>query len=287
MFVFGNRSGYFQLNHLWFLWYLLIFVTAAPVVTSVLDWLFRWPAPAMTNWLNRRVIRSGLLAPLLLGLLTAPALMLSGSGPFGWSLGLPGSIFRAFPDFLFHLDPEMLFYFIVFLFGWWLHRERSALPGLSHAWIPNILLGLLAFAGSVWLSDAYSNKFQSPNYHLLRALGYSLYALSSAATVFGVLGMFQKFLDKPTPAGRYLADTALWVYLVHQPLVLLGLYWFMPMKWPWYVLTAAVSVFSVAMALILYEAMVRPTALIRLFGPASASKPRVIAEEGVAGLQTA
>ena len=51
----------------------------------------------------------------------------------------------------------------------------------------------------------------------------------------------------------YLADTALWVYLIHQPFVLIGLAWLAPYQMPWWALTAAVSeVFSVAGSLLLY-----------------------------------
>ena len=38
---------------------------------------------------------------------------------------------------------------------------------------------------------------------------------------------------------------------------------------PWWALTAAVSAISSSAALLLYEAVVRPTPLVRLFGPAS------------------
>ena len=273
MLVFGQYSRYFELNHLWFLWYLLIFITIAPAVTKAIGWVFHSLSPAAADHLGRKVIRSALIAPLALGFLTTPALILSEPGQFGWGLGLPATIFRAFPDFLLHVDTDMLFYFIIFLMGWWLHLERTALPEMTRAWIPNMLLGLVAFAGSAWMSDFYSTKPQHPQYQLMRAISLTLYALGSASTVFGVLGMFQKFFDKATPVGRYLADTALWVYLVHQPLVLIGLYWFSPFQWPWYALTAAVSVFTIACALVLYEAMVRPTAMVRLFGPAGARRP--------------
>ncbi|MGC8490001.1 MAG: hypothetical protein ACP5QO_17520, partial [Clostridia bacterium] len=60
--------------------------------------------------IGKRLIRWG-LAPVVFGLIAAPALMLA-PGPFGWSLGLSPSIFRGFPDFLGHLDREMVFYFL-------------------------------------------------------------------------------------------------------------------------------------------------------------------------------
>lgn len=90
--------------------------------------------------------------------------------------------------------------------------------------------------------------------------------------MFAIVGVFLRYLDAPSRAWRYLADTALWVYLVHQPLVLVGLATFRPLGLPWWALTAAVSVSSVVAALVLYEALVRRTPLARLFGPASARR---------------
>ena len=57
----------------------------------------------------------------------------------------------------------------------------------------------------------------------VRVVAYALYCLGSASTAFAFLGFFLRYFDRPSRAWRYLADTALWVYLVHQPLVLIGL----------------------------------------------------------------
>jgi peptidoglycan/LPS O-acetylase OafA/YrhL len=81
--------------------------------------------------------------------------------------------------------------------------------------------------------------------------------------------MFLRYLDRPSRTWRYLADTALWVYLIHQPLVIIALALFRPLHLTWWAQTAAVSTVSVAAALLLYEAIVRPTPLVQWFGPAS------------------
>jgi hypothetical protein len=268
--LFGRYSHYFDLHHLWFLWYLLVFVTVAPVVAKVLGAILLRPSPEAEDRLSRGIVRWW-LAPALFGLIATPALMMT-SSPFGWSLGLSPSIFRGFPDFLLHLDPEMAFYFVFFLWGWWLHREREALPALARSWLPCLLLGLIAFAASTTLADTYTRRPDTPGYPLIRAGGYALYSLASALTVSGFLGVFLRYLDRPSPTWRYLADTALWVYLIHQPLVIIGLALFAPMHLAWWAQTAAVSTLSVAAALMLYDAIVRPTPLVRLFGPASPRK---------------
>ena len=277
--LFGSSTRLYQLNHLWFLWYLLVFITAAPAVVNGLNAIVRRVSRGGADPLGRWLIRSG-LAPIALGVVAGPALMLS-SSPFGWSLGMPESIFRAFPDFLLHLDAVMPFYFLFFLAGWWLHREREALPALARGWFPYLLLGTLAFAAATWLSDTYARQTGLPSYGLIRWGGYTLYGIGSAATGFAFLGFFQTYLDRPSPTWRYLADTALWVYLIHQPLVIVGLYWLVPYHLPWWALAACVTPFASAAALLLYEAVVRPTFLIRLFGPAATSRLEMAASVSV------
>ena len=274
--IFGPYSRLFHLNHLWFLWYLLVFVTIAPWVSRALGWVLlrRWPGTA--DRLGANLIRSG-LAPIAVGLISAPALILA-SGSSRWSLGDPGVLSCGFPDFILHPDRIIAFYFLYFLTGWWLHRLREALPSLSRGWLPGLLFGGAAFATATWMGDACASWAALPPYPLIRAGGLTLYGLGSAATGFALIGFFQRYLDRPSTVGRYLADTSLWVYLVHQPLVPLGLSWLVPFRLPWWAQTASVSLLSVAVSLLLYEAIVRPTPLVRLFGPAA---PRRIGPAGL------
>jgi hypothetical protein len=265
--LFGRYSHYFDLHHLWFLWYLLVFVTVAPWVAKGFGWLLPRPSLEVADRLGLRIARWG-LAPVVFGLIAMPALLMT-SSPFGWSLGLAPAIFRGFPDFLLHLDPDMALYFVFFLWGWWLHRQRAALPALGQTWLPSLLLGLVAFTFSTALSNAYSRRFDAPGYALIRTGGSALYCLGSACTAWGFLGIFVGYLDRPSRTWRYLADTALWVYLIHQPLVIVGLALFRPLHLAWWAQTAAVSALVAATALLLYEAIVRPTPLVWLFGPAS------------------
>ena len=258
----GRYARFFQLHHLWFLWYLLIFVTAAPLVVGLLAWLL--PRPVAEN-MGRRLMRYG-LAPLALGIAITPLLMLM-PGMFGWSLGLCPAIFRGFPDFLLHIDPDMGFYFLFFLAGWWLFSVRQELPRLSDTWILNAVVGFAAFVAATLLSATYSPQPDLPYYGLIRMTGCLLYCVGSAATSFAFLGVFMRFLDRPIFAWRYLADTALWVYLIHQPLVLIGLAIVRPWNFVWWLQMAVVSLLAVAAALAMYELLVRPTMLVRLFGP--------------------
>ena len=236
----------------------------APWLARALGWLVLRPTPAAADRLGGLLIRLD-LAPLVLGLVSVPAIMWT-SGFFGWSLGLASAIGRGFPDFLLHLEPDMPFYLAYFLAGWWLHRQRASLPDVARYWLPSLLVGLATHAAATAVSGAYAFQTSLPGYGLIRIGGYALYAVGSAYTAFGFLGLFQRFIDRPTRAGRYLADTAFWVYLVHQPLLAPLLKWIVPLGLPWWLQGHVVAGLGTASVLVLYEAIVRPTPLVRLFG---------------------
>ena len=202
------------------------------------------------------------------------------SSPFGSFLGLAGGIFQAFPDFLYRFDPDMAFYFAYFLVGWWLHRERDALPSLARAWLINLIVGLGAFWAAFAMAGTSQGPWSPPLTGNTRVLAYSVYCLGSACTSFAFIGVFLRYFDFPSRTWRYLADTALWVYLIHQPLVLLGLAACRPLNLPWWALTTVVSASSVLAALLLYEAIVRHTPLVRVFGPANPRRAVALKEVG-------
>ncbi|MFO0953424.1 MAG: acyltransferase family protein [Isosphaeraceae bacterium] len=269
--IFGGYARYVELHHLWFLWYLLVFVTVAPYLTRALGWLLLRPTPEKADERVRKLVRAG-VAPVALGLAAAPALWLC-TGPMGWTLGLQPAIFRAFPDFVLHLDPDMAYFLVFFLGGWLLHREADCLAGLAEWWLQNLVVGLFAFTASAVLAVEYGGPAGRSVADIVRPIGCVLSAVGAAATALGFLGGFQRYLDRPGRVWRYLSDTALWVYLIHQPLVLLGLRLTSGLGLPWWAQAGVVAVGASAVALGLYEAVVRPTPLVRVFGPASASRP--------------
>jgi len=273
--IFGPYERFIQLNHLWFLWYLLVFVTVAPVLAKGMALVARALRVGGGDrlGLGLRLVRLG-LAPVLLAAVATPALLITRPRR-GWFLGLAGGIFRAFPDFLFHYDVDMLFYFAYFLVGWWLHREQDALPSVARAWPPNLVVGLAAFGAAFGLEGKYGGGPSSTtDPGIYRPVAFAAYCLGSACTSFAIIGVFLRHLNSSSRTWRYLADTALWVYLVHQPLVLLGLAACRPFHMPWWAQTAAVSAAAVASSLLLYEVMVRRTPLARVFGPSTAREAR-------------
>jgi hypothetical protein len=272
--IFGNRAHHFTLGHLWFLWYLLIFATIAPFITKALGWLLLRPTPEAADRLGRWSIRFGVV-PLALGLLSVPALMQT-RGHFGWSLGTAEGVFGTFPDVLFQYQTDMPFYLAYFLAGWWLYRLRESLPDVARLWLPSLGVGCVAFADACSVSVVFAAQTGLPHYGLIRLGGYALYAVGSAYLAWGFLGFFQRYVDRPSRVGRYLADTAFWVYLAHQEILEPAVRWITPLHFPWWGQALLASALTTAATLVLFEIVVRPTPLNRLFGPAS---PRRIRQE--------
>ena len=267
--LFGPFARLFHLYHLWFLWYLLVFATVAPFLAGGLAMVTPSPTDDSGDRAGLRLVRLG-LAPALLAAAGTPALLATRSHS-DWFLGLAPAIFQTFPDFLIQYDVDQLFYFVSFAAGWWLHRQRAALPSLAEGWLTNAVVGLTAYGVAVGLQARYGGGPSSTgDPGIVRPVAVAVYCLGSACTCFAFLGVFLRFLDFPSRAWRYLADSALWVYLAHPPLVLLGLAACRSLSLPWWASTAAVSAASIAASLLLYEGLVRPTLLAGLFGPSVA-----------------
>ena len=267
--LFGPFARVFHLYHLWFLWYLLIFVTVAPFLVGVLATVAPSPTDDSGDRAGLRLVRLG-LAPALLAAAGTPAL-LARRNQSDWFLGPSPAIFQTFPDFLIQYDVYMLFYFVSFAAGWWLHRQRAALPSLAEVWLTNAVVGLIAYVVAVGLQARYGggpSSMGDPG--IVRPVAVAVYCLGSACTCFAFLGVFLRFLDSPSRGWRYLADSALWVYLVHPPLVFIGLAACRSLGLPWWASTAAVSAASIAASLLLYEGLVRHTLLAGVFGPSGA-----------------
>jgi hypothetical protein len=277
---FGPFARFFYLYHLWFLWYLLIFVTVAPFLAGGLAIVAPPPTDDSGDRAGLRLVRLG-LAPALLAAAATPALLATRNHS-DWFLGLAPAIFQTFPDILIRYDVDQLFYLVYFAAGWWLHRQRAALPSLAEGWLANAVVGLTAYGVAVGLQARYGGGPPSTgDPGIVRPVAVAVYCLGSACTCFAFLGVFLRFLDSPSRAWRYLADSALWVYLVHVPLVLLGLAACRPLGLPWWASTAVVSASSIAASLLLYEGLVRHTFLAEFFGPSGARPAAAVVRKAV------
>lgn len=263
--LFGSYSHFVNLEHLWFLWYLLVFVTIGPLAVAVIAWGARPPLTAVTDRVGGNLIRYNLIA-IVLGLVSLPAL-LHARGFMGWSLANPIGFLAPFPDFFYQYYADVPYYFLYFLAGWWLHRLRDRLPDFGRVWLWSLVLGIAGFAASQALADRYALRTDLPHFAWIRVGAFALYGTGAAYTVCAFLGFFQRYLDRPSRASRYFADTALWIYLIHLPLIPYLMWWIQPSRSAWWSASLAGMILVTGVALVAFELLVRPTPLVHIFGP--------------------
>jgi peptidoglycan/LPS O-acetylase OafA/YrhL len=85
--------------------------------------------------------------------------------------------------------------------------------------------------------------------------------VASWCWIFAFVGAAERFLSRPSPTWRYVADSSYWLYLMHLPVLVVPGVVFQALDWHWsveYPLTLAVTV---AILLLSYHTLVRFTAI--------------------------
>jgi len=78
-------------------------------------------------------------------------------------------------------------------------------------------------------------------------------------TSLGLIGLFRRFLSRPSAAFAWLADASYWMYLTHLPLVIIAQSYGRDLPWPAVVKFTLVSTFTVTVLLVTYRFCVRFT----------------------------
>jgi peptidoglycan/LPS O-acetylase OafA/YrhL len=184
-------------GHLWFLYYLLLFYVAILLLVPILG---RFPA----SWSRALVPALGrhIHSPLGLPLCSAVTFITL----------LPMSYAGLDTETGFLVQPKVLLAYGVFVvFGWLLYLNRDQVDSFGrHAW-------RFMAAGGV-LSGIYLFALPALNVPLLPAK--ALTAITIWTLIYGFVGLFVLYYDRPNPYGRYLADASYWLYLIHLPLTI-------------------------------------------------------------------
>ena len=226
-----------NLWHLWFLYQLMLLcIIAVPVVflTRVL------PQPARTVLLNacQRV------TPRFAGVLLWAFIS-------GLTLYLPGSIF------LFDVDTSLLPPLwalagngVFVAFGWLLYQYREALAGFKRPAWGYFIAGVILHGVYLYLTSALGHT------HIVTI---ACLALTVWLLIYGLLGLFLRYLEGENAIRRYIADASFWIYVSHPPVlaVLAPLlsFWALPALVKFTIVTAG----TVAVTAITYHYWVRAT----------------------------
>jgi peptidoglycan/LPS O-acetylase OafA/YrhL len=193
-------------GHLWFLEYLILMLVAY----AACRWLVerrgagRLPFRALVD----RVLGSP-WRPLLLAVPTTALLWLSHR-----QIGIDAALDRH-NSFL--INPlKMLHNASFFVAGLGLYRLRHDLERLARPFPIYLALSVPVFAGRAWLLGRdWTSPLRGPSSVAMAALG----ALFSWLVVFGAIGAAVRWVRRPSPTLRYLADSSFWIYLVHMPIL--------------------------------------------------------------------
>ncbi|MEO7793585.1 MAG: acyltransferase family protein [Thermoanaerobaculia bacterium] len=265
----------FPLVHLWFLYYLSLFYAVALALRAVLVALDRnekfrtrvdrWAGAALASY----------LAPLVLAAPTVAVLFYTAD----WAIwfGIPTPDTGLAPQL-----PAMVAYGTAFALGWILHRRVDRLGHLeifARQWPLNLGLGVVLTATCLAIGGTTPNLAATTlidGGSTMRLAYTSAYALSIWTWTFGLLGAAVRFLSVENAVRRYFSDASYWLYLVHPPIVFGLQVLLMKVPLHWSIKFPAILAGTMAVLLVSYHYLVRPTALGELLSgrryPRRASK---------------
>lgn len=258
----GIDAGYLGPAHLWFLNYLVVFAFGYWGLLKLRS--PRVPTDIAPGPLVRAVYCSG-LRPMVFALPTFAALYFFPGMYLDYHHILPVTG----PQWVFEVVQLAYqgYFFAVGVYLFRLHREMGALTRWTGAYLAG---SVAAFGVAMVFARRYFEHVDAGGAfgwldRLGLAVGVSLFCW---LMVWGMVGLGLTVLAKPRGWVRWLSDSAYWVYLVHLPLVGLGL---MALRgWPvspWVKFGVIVSAAGVA-TLVSYRYLVRFTWLGRaLNGP--------------------
>jgi glucan biosynthesis protein C len=194
----------FEPSFLWFLWYLLILDGMAVALYTL--------APGLLRHAGRTMSAAIAHPPWGIALLAVPT-VLALWPQVSWTAAPQPTTFV--PDL-----SVLAYYTLFFGLGATLcaHRHLVATAG-DHAWkwaacavVATIPAGVLF---TLHNSPAYSS---SPAVHGTALL---IYAVATWASLLALIGIANRYLNRPRPTLRYLADSSYWIYLSHMPALVL------------------------------------------------------------------
>ena len=244
----SSRTIDYLFMHLWFLYHLIILSVVASALRPLARRIPKAARRRALDLFERLVHRGGIVVPMVvLGLVMYRMQT--------WALDYYAGPFP---------PPRLLAtYGLFFGFGWLLFRRRAALEGFKRpAWI-HLVAGVACFFAYRHFMDAGCDVVpqrtcaEGSEAHHLGAIVFLAPAMWFM--IYGLMGLFQRYADGPSPRWRYMADASYWIYIVHVPVVMLLPVALANVALPAMVKVALVVVAATGLILVSYRYLVRPT----------------------------
>jgi glucan biosynthesis protein C len=231
-----------HLMHLWFLYDLLILYGVALLVMPLVQ---RIPQQVRDRILDGFMqVAPVVWGPVLFSLVTVLTLVPMQE----WALDTSDSF----------LPPLRILaaYGVFFLFGWFLYNRRMLLPTFRQRAWGTCAVGVMCFGLYVFCLGQAFTTGPTVGIHILAMVSL---AAATWCFIYGLLGLFLRYLEKPIPLARYMADASYWMYLVHLPctIVLPALLSTLPL--PTFVKFSAVLGITTLFTIVTYHYWVRAT----------------------------
>jgi glucans biosynthesis protein C len=236
--------------HLWFMYLLVWFA----LFTALLGWVAPFVPQGVRNVIAAAFRRLG-AAPWGFAALALPLAWAGASHPSG--------VVSASGYFMPPLS-EWFHNALFFAFGWYMHRAQEELLALyaRRAWL-NTGAGALFFGAWMVLAE----RMTAP-----AALAYA-YNCAAWLWCFALIGLFMRYVGRPSRVLRYAAESSYWVYLIHM----LGVIGFgaliYPLDWGVAAKIALNVALTTAAGLLTYQLLVRHTPLGWLLNGRKKSQP--------------
>jgi len=241
-------QGLFVGTHLWFLYYLLL-ITALVLVLRRLLCLHAPTkarltriADASASWLSNSPF-----AIVTVAVPTTACLWFMNS----WGMDTPDQ------SLLPHA-PVLFVYGGFFAFGWLLHRQGRLIERFARLGWGRFAVCAAAALATLALAGFQANAGH-PQFALLKAAFSYAYAIMMWSLVALSIGLFKRYLDRPSKAVRYVADSSYWLYLVHLPIVIWLQVAVAELNLHWSAKLLGISAVTIAGAVVLYDLFVRST----------------------------
>jgi glucans biosynthesis protein C len=247
-----------QPSFLWFLWYLLILDGVAMASYVLVPGLLRRAGRAIGDGLARPL--PGIL---LLAIPTTLVLWPQAS----WTAAAESTTFVPSPSIL-------AYYALFFGLGATLCANRRLIGDAGrNAW-RWVACAAVATVPAALLFTLHN----SPEYGslpLVHGAALLIYALATWTSLLGLIGLATRYLDRPDPRLRYMADASYWIYLSHMPLMVPVLALLAATSLGVPLQFAIVTAAALALSLATYALCVRYTAIGRVLnGPRSRPERR-------------
>ncbi|WP_431915948.1 acyltransferase family protein [Micromonospora wenchangensis] len=242
----------FPLTHLWFLYWLLVLYVLALAVRAVVNLLDAdgTRRSRLVDPIVRTVVARD-LTPLVVGAPLCVAFLLKQD----WLLwyGVPPAENGLIPN-----PVALVAYGCAFGFGWLLQRQVDVIRVWERRY-PRNLVAAVVLTGVALAMVGLTPDTEPEALGWHKVVYAVVYTLAVWAWTMGLIGAAMRYLSRPNPSIRYVADASYWVYVVHLPLVMALQAAVSQVALPWFVKFPAILLVTYPVTLLSYRYLVRYT----------------------------